>query len=105
MGWGTVHDLFLMPHSYGGESCLIHIPGGGTDKIRTSAHKGDKRGEKQCWGVEWGEVQFRWTKELAEREVDGKATGVRYVAEEKGRLGLTEQGKLETVKGGRWSGI
>ena len=44
-------------------------------------------------------------KELAKREVDGKAAGVRHVAEEKGRLGLTEQGKLETVKGGRWSGI
>lgn len=61
--------------------------------------------EKQCWEVEWGEIQFTWMREPAKREVDGKATGVRYMAEEKGRQGLTEQGELETQKGGRWSGI
>jgi len=38
------------------EKAVLSLLGG---KIRTSAGKDDKREKKQCWEVEWGEIQFR----------------------------------------------
>ena len=83
MAWkaALLFMIFYLCPSNMEEKAVLSLLGG---KIRTSAGKDDKREKKQCWEVEWGEIQFRWTRELAKTEVGGKAAGVRYVAEEKG---------------------